>query len=222
MAVARLGTARRSTPGIVDGSQRRLDSVRKTLFGETHDGPVRLGEHRPADAVVALRASAALRLTVTASRPAAAKRRRHVHARVQQLAVSIRVEPAADAAQAQPLRDGEHDLEPHGRLAEAAEHDLFGRSVEERDLDRPRDLVELGLVVQTEVLAVHAVGPFTEAERARAGAAVGDVEVDGPAGRGKQRSRRVRAAGSWNGRRKGHGKRPPDPRQDGHRSAGRV
>ena len=74
---------------------------------------------------------AALRLTVTASRPAAARAAGTSRPGLSSCAVTVRVEPAADAPQPQPLGDGEHHVEPHGGLAEAAEDDLVGRSVQE-------------------------------------------------------------------------------------------
>ena len=74
---------------------------------------------------------------MTASEAGRRQGRRHVHVRVEQLAVAVGVQAAADAPQPQPLGDGEHDVQPHRRLAEAAEHDLVGRPVHEGDLDRP-------------------------------------------------------------------------------------
>jgi len=60
----------------------------------------------------------------------------------------------------------------------SAEDHLVGGFVEESELQGVRDLVEGRLVSQQQRVSVDFVGELAQAERAGAGAPVGDVEVD--------------------------------------------
>ena len=66
-----------------------------------------------------------------------------------------------ETAQAQPLGDGENDVEAHRRFAEAAEDDLGGRPVQELELDRLLDFLGVRLGDQSR----FAVDPVAEARR---------------------------------------------------------